>query len=102
MSVWQNALPSLQGEQGDLLSVRITAGAELLEELLETLAETPFPINPEICHGGEVRRQDRTLPAVTVEFPAWRRWIPELERALAAQHFEAEIQVNSMLEEIRT
>ncbi len=102
MSVWQQStLAPLYGAEGDLLSVRIIVEAFLLEDLLDTLAEAPFPINPEIRHQESIRREGRWAPAVAVEFPAWRRQIPDLEQRLASRHFAAEVTVTSMLEEIQ-
>ncbi|MDX1983854.1 MAG: hypothetical protein SFV51_26505 [Bryobacteraceae bacterium] len=96
MSVWQFASPApLQGEEGELLSIRITVEAFLLEDLLDTLAGAPFPINPEIRHHSVLRRGGRDLPAVTVEFPAWRNKVGELEQRL--KNFGAEVSAGPML-----
>lgn len=103
MNVWQSQQPSLplRGAEGDLLSVRITVEAYLLEELLETLAGSRFPINPEIHHHAEIHIADQSVPAVHVDFPAWRGWIDELRNLLQARLPEAEWRTGSMLEEIR-
>ncbi|MBI3681650.1 MAG: hypothetical protein HY235_14810 [Acidobacteria bacterium] len=104
MSVWQSLSsppPGLHGVEGDLLWIRVTVEAFLLEDLLEALAEAPFPINPEIHHGAELVREGPPTPAVYVEFPAWRQRIPGLMAALAARSFpESSVAVSSMLEEI--
>ncbi|MBL8216898.1 MAG: hypothetical protein JNK87_39625 [Bryobacterales bacterium] len=91
----------LKGVEGELLSLRITVEAYLLEELLEALAECPFPINPEIRHHAELIVDGQHRPAVHVEFPAWRSWIPAIEDHIARQDLREQIQVTSMLEEIR-
>ena len=91
----------LNGVQGELLSLRITVEAYLLEELLEALAECPFPINPEIRHHAEMIVDGHPRPAVHVEFPAWRSWIPAIEDHITRQDLRGQIQVTSMLEEIR-
>lgn len=91
----------LKGVEGELLSLRITVEAYLLEELLEALAECPFPINPDIRHHAELTVNGRPRPAVHVEFPVWRAWIPAIEDHINRQDFNAQIQVTSMLEEIR-
>jgi hypothetical protein len=91
----------LKSVEGELLSLRITVEANLLEELLEALAECPFPINPEIRHHAEMSVDGRPRPAVHVEFPAWRSWIPPIEAHLAALDLGEQILVTSMLEEIR-
>ncbi|MCS7025213.1 MAG: hypothetical protein NZV14_10455 [Bryobacteraceae bacterium] len=101
MSVWQtpSTFPVLQGVEGDLLSLRVTVEAHLLEELLETLAEAPFPINPEIEHHAELVENGKSTAAVHVEFPVWRLRVPELRAALEARGFR-HIRVRSMFEEI--
>jgi hypothetical protein len=97
MSVWQD----LHSELGDLFSLRVTVEAHLLEDLLETLASAPFPINPEIHHHAEIARNGKTLPAVNVEFPAWQSQISTLRDLLTAARFPVELSVTRMLEEIR-
>lgn len=80
---------SLTGTEGELVSVRISIEPKLLEELLETLAQAPFPINPEIFHG---------WPTV-VEFPAYRSRLAELRRVLQANAFPTEtVKVSRMLD----
>ncbi|MBL8228628.1 MAG: hypothetical protein JNL98_09125 [Bryobacterales bacterium] len=101
MSVWPTSptLPILHGLEGDLLSVRVTAEAFLLEDLLETLAEAPFPINPEIQHHAELVKDGQPAPAAYVEFPVWRQRVPEIRALLAARGFD-QVVISSMLEEI--
>jgi hypothetical protein len=97
MSVWQD----LHSREGELLSVSITVEAYLLEDLLDTLAHAPFPINPEIHHHAEVMRDGRPAPAVRVEFPAWRSFIEPLQQVLGERGFASAMTTHSMLEEIR-
>lgn len=105
MSVWLSAAssqpPLLHGVEGDLLSVRVTVEAFLLEDLLDALAEAPFPINPEIQHHAGIERDGEIVPAVHVEFPVWRQRLAELERLIEARGLGARISVGNMLEEIR-
>ena len=103
MSVWPitNELPILHGVEGDLLSVRVTVEAGWLEDLLEILADAPFPINPEIQHHAELYRDGRTVPAVHVEFPAWRQRIPEIRQLLAVGGFDRHLVITNMLEVVR-
>jgi hypothetical protein len=97
MSVWQE----LHSDQGDLFSLRVTVEAYLLEDLLETLASAPFPINPEILHHAEIVRGNQTIPAVHVDFPAWQSQISAIRDLLTQAHFPVELSVTRMLEEIR-
>ena len=92
----------LYGAEGSLFSLRVTVEAHLLEELLESLAEAPFPINPEIQHHAEIDRGGTIAPAVHVEFPAWQSQISILRDLLSRAPFPAELAVTRMLEEIRT
>lgn len=70
-------LPSpVRGPEGELVLVRITADAWRLEEVLEAIAELPFPINPEINHTlGGARRP-------IVEFPAYSQRVEEVREVL--------------------
>ena len=65
----------LAGEQGELLFVRYSVEARLLEDALEALATAPFPINPELRHS-----ERRT----TVEFPVYKDQVPRLESTAPA------------------
>jgi hypothetical protein len=62
--------------KGALLSLRITVEARQLEDLLETLAELPYPLNPQIHHHWD--HGARTA----VEFPAYQSWLGDIRRAL--------------------
>jgi hypothetical protein len=82
---------SLSGAEGELVSVRIRIEPKLLEDLLETLSQAPFPINPEISHGWPT----------AVEFPAYRSRLAELRRVLLANGFPTEsVDVSRMLDAI--
>ena len=70
----------LRGAEGDLIWIRISVDARHLEDVLEIVAELPFPINPEIRHlTGNSR----------VEFPAYSERVREVREALTARGFEA-------------
>ncbi|MBI4908353.1 MAG: hypothetical protein HY820_32300 [Acidobacteria bacterium] len=105
MSVWQQYAtqdPSpLCGVEGDLLSLRVTVEAFLLEDLLELLADAPFPLNPEIRHHATMQSNGGVVPAVHVEFPLWRSQIDALRELLGKARFETELGIAPMLEEIR-
>ena len=45
-----NYEPVLRGSEGDLVLIRIATEARHLEEVLEAVADLPFPVNPEIQH----------------------------------------------------
>lgn len=99
MGVWQDVSSApLRGVEGDLLSVRITVEAFLLEDLLDALGEAPFPINPEIKHNETLDRNGRRAAAVTVEFPVWQRHVATLESLLRL--LDAEVHYSGMLAEL--
>jgi hypothetical protein len=84
-------LPVLRSNEGELVSVRITVEPRFLEDLLETLAEIDFPINPQIYH---------SRPTV-VEFPAYRSRLNALQSNLQRAGFPAgTIRVCPMAEEL--
>ena len=98
MSVWQctaTASP-LSGSEGELVSVSISVDPRDLEALLEALAHTDFPINPQIFHADGHSTQARTI----VEFPAYAGGLPQVRAALTG--FDALIRVRGMLEEIQS
>jgi len=64
---------SLRGSGGELLRIRIAADARHLEDVLEAVAELPFPVNPEIQHGAHQSQ---------IEFPAYSQWLDEIRTAL--------------------
>jgi len=96
MSVWQDPASSglhLSTSEGELLSVSIRVDSRRLEAMLEALALVPFPINPQIHHGAET----------TVEFPAYRNRIGELEGILESCGFARQsLRATSMIEEIHS
>jgi len=78
MSVWPQSIsptPLLSSREGRLVTVRISADARRLEDLLETLAELTFPVNPQILHHFDGAN-------TAVEFPAFDSRIPEVRQAL--------------------
>jgi hypothetical protein len=90
-SVFHPENRSLSGTEGELVSVRVNVEPRFLEDLLETLAQVSFPINPQIYHN---------RPTV-VEFPAYQSRLDELRRVLQHSGFDASaIQVCPMLDAI--
>ena len=99
MSVWPSLVtpgPPLSGREGELVSLRITVDSTLLEQLLEALADLPFPVNPQIFHhldGGRI---------AAVEFPAYRRCLEGVRRLLRQRDFRSDcLQVRTMAEELQ-
>ncbi len=97
MNVWPETRPGgsplLVGREGELVSVSIAVEPKRLEQLLETLADLPFPVNPQIYHDGwqvlmypDGRRE--TEPVTIVEFPAYAARLAEIRGALAAGAFD--------------
>ena len=68
----------LAGGRGELLSVTIVADPRDLEDLLDRLAQSQFPIDPQIYHDAEVDGRTATL----VEFPAYAAWLDEIRPLL--------------------
>jgi len=80
---------ALRGLTGNLVLVRARVDSRLLEDLLETLADADFPINPQIRHG---------FPETTVEFPAYDNQIEEIRSLiLHAGLRRVELQTANML-----
>ena len=100
--------PSLEGADGELISVRITIEPRLLERLLDVLARLEFPINPQLYHDAATisfapdgRRQ--VQPATIVEFPAWAGRLERLRDALLGAGFDRGcLGMKGMLEDIRS
>ncbi len=94
MSVWPTPVPEhalLSAARGELVQVRVSTDPRLLEDLLECLANIPFPINPQIYHG---------KPTV-VEFPAYESHLYQVRDSLRAFGFEpSSLTVSSMIEAI--
>ncbi len=79
-SSYAGAAPALFGQEGELVLVRIAVEPRLLEDLLETLANLDFPVNPQLYH----------RPAqVTVEFPAYSARLDEVRDKLQRHGFSA-------------
>ena len=99
MSVWQRtpSASQLSGSEGELVSVSISVDPRDLEGLLEALAHTDFPINPQIYHADGHSAQARTV----VEFPAYAGGLPQVRAALAGSGLDAAIRVRGMLEELQ-
>lgn len=93
MSTWP-AAATLSGSEGELILVRLTVEPRLLEDLLETLAELPFHINPQINH------QIAHGQGTTVEFPAYESWTTRIGHALALAHLGARLAVRPMIAEL--
>lgn len=72
-----NVVP-LSGERGELLSVSILADPRDLEDLLDRLAGSQYPIDPQIHHDAEMNGRAATL----VEFPAYPGWLTEIRELL--------------------
>ncbi len=79
----------LAGAEGELLCATVRVHPRDLEDLLDALARIPFPVNPEIHHGG---------PLTAVDFPLFSGRLPEVEAVLRASGFDrAALDVRSML-----
>jgi hypothetical protein len=89
-----------------LVSVSIDVDPRRLESLLEALAQTNFPINPQIYHDAAVVYQsadgrEETQTVTLVEFPAYEERLDEVRSALNSHGFEpASVHATSMLDEI--
>ena len=96
MSYWSDhsaASAALRGNLGELIFVSVAVDWRSLEDLLETLARAPFPINPEIQHGD---------PATTVEFPAYEPDLVEIRKLLASAGLgKCRIRVANMISALR-
>ncbi|MBX9600519.1 MAG: hypothetical protein K2X35_05935 [Bryobacteraceae bacterium] len=71
----------LSSSEGELLLLSVEVPARDLEDLLDSLAELSFPINPEIYHG---------QPGTRVQFPAFSARLSEVARALGRCGIPAE------------
>jgi len=69
----------LAGAQGELLTISIVAEPRDLENLLDRLGQSQFPIDPQIYHDANVEGHAATL----VEFAAYDAWLPEIRQLLA-------------------
>ena len=87
---------SIATRQGELISIRIGVEANFLEDLLETLAELPFDINPQILHHLPGRYD------TAIEFPGYDPWMGKIRKALAQSGFPAtSLQARPMIEELQ-
>jgi hypothetical protein len=109
VSNWPESSPSsLQGSDGELVSVRITSEPRRLEQLLDALARLDFPINPQLYHDAATvclspNGARRVHPATIVEFPAWAGWLPAVRKALVRGGFEEScLSARGMLEDLHT
>lgn len=66
----------LAGAHGELLTISIAAEPRDLEDLLDRLAQSQYPIDPQIYHDAHVNGRPVTL----VEFPAYPGWLDEVRR----------------------
>ena len=71
--------PALSSAEGELVLVRIAVEPRLLEDLLESLAQLDFPVNPQIYHNS---------PRSLVEFPAYTSRLAEAQDVLEKNGFE--------------
>ena len=109
MSVQPGPFPeggSLTGREGELVSVHVCVEPRRIEQLLETLAELPFPVNPQIYHSAGIGYVDadgreRIEPATIVEFPAFTERLEEVRARLAARGIGRDaVYIRGMLDEI--
>lgn len=77
-------------EDGELYSVRLCVESRHLEDVLETLADLPFPVNPDLWHAGLFSY---------VEFPAYANRLDTVNAALAP--FELTAETRRMFDAIR-
>ena len=78
-----NYLPiihSLAGRDGELIVIRITVEPRALEQLLESLAETGFHLNPQLL--------PNTPQGARVEFAAYESWIGPIREGLKRNGLE--------------
>ena len=69
---------ALFGLEGELVNLQISVEPRLLEDLLDTLAELDFPLNPQLYH----------LPSsVLVEFPAYSTRVDQVRETLDRRGF---------------
>jgi len=76
-----NEVPSavpLSSPRGELITVSIVAEPRDLEDLLDRLGESQFPIDPQIYHDAHIEGRAVTL----VEFAAYDSWMDEIEQLL--------------------
>lgn len=102
------ANPSLSGNDGELVSVRVSVDPRHLEKLLEVLAQVSFPINPEIYHQAGIGYvypdgREEVVSATMVEFPVFSHRLPEVRDVLKTSSLPpGAAHVQSMLENIHS
>lgn len=72
---FEDSVP-LASAQGELLSISIEADPRNLEDLLDRLGQSQYPIDPQIYHDAHIEGRTVTL----VEFPAYPAWVDEIQR----------------------
>jgi hypothetical protein len=82
--------PVLRGAQGDLIFISISVDPHHLEDLLDQLSTVPFPINPELRHGG--LSEAAATPLTRVEFPVFSGQLQDVVRALQLVNLGGTIQ----------
>ncbi len=112
VSVWPEPstphAPFLSGAEGELVAASISVEPQLLERLLDTLAEAAFPINPQIYHNAEVRYvsangTQAAEPATLVEFPAYLGRLDEVRDLLRSRGFAPEsLWLQNLLDDIHS
>jgi hypothetical protein len=75
-----SAVP-LAGAHGELFTVSIVAEPRDLEDLLDHLGQSQYPIDPQIYHDAQVGGRAVTL----VEFPAYGPWLDEIQQLLGGR-----------------
>ena len=71
-----NSEVQLANSHGELLSISIAADPRDLEDLLDRLGQSQFPIDPQIYHDAHVDGRTMTV----VEFPAYAGWVDEIRK----------------------
>jgi len=100
--------PSIKGNEGELISVRVCVEARLLERLLDRLGGLRFPVNPQIFHQAGIGHvypdgREDIRPTTMVEFPAFSNHLPQVRDAIASAGLPADsLSIRSMLEKIHS
>ena len=72
-----SAVP-LASARGELLTVSIVVEPRDLENLLDRLGQSQYPIDPQIYHDAKIDDRAVTL----VEFPAYDGWLTEIRQLM--------------------
>jgi hypothetical protein len=79
----------LFSSEGQLVFVSVSVEPRYLEDLLDTLAQLDFPVNPQLYH---------KLGFVEVEFPAYAGHSDQVKKALERAGFDGRaLQISSVL-----